>query len=90
MIALGQRSATETGGTYDLSHPVPCSQDGIKSCTKYIETAMRLVVRKMKNDSSTTLNASTDSKSPPKTKQKRFGQQFECRNLSDEYENREE
>ena len=51
---------------------------------------MYSIAQMLKKESSISSESSLDPNLPPKKKQKRFGQQFESGNVSDEYDNREE
>ena len=71
-------------------HLKKCSLEDIKRSKKYILKEMYSIAQMLKKESSISSESSLDPNLPPKKKQKRFGQQFESGNVSDEYDNREE
>lgn len=71
-------------------HLNTCSSTEIKRCKKYIQTETRIIAQTIRNSLSTPSNDPCDPKPPPAKKQKRFGEQFESGNMSDEYDSHEE
>jgi hypothetical protein len=51
---------------------------------------MHEITQELRNHSATSNTGSSGCKSPPKKKHKRFGQQFESGNMSDEYDDNEQ
>jgi hypothetical protein len=70
-------------------HLKRCSSDEITRCKKFILREMHAIAQISRINHSTAPHKSHDGQSPPK-KKKRFSEQFESGNVSDEYDDHEE